>query len=124
MFPLLLSLCGGTVAVRHLISFWFVCMSAVLFLVCGLQLLEFYVKLFCVRDSAINSFNNPFCAPTPGFAERSFRDEVNRAESPMNAHPEDYELYHVGDFDPDSGVIVPCRPTSIVRASDVLQARQ
>lgn len=121
MSPLLLRSCGGRAVVLLSMLFCFVCTRAVLFVVCLFQSLELFMKMFCVRDSAINSFNNPFCAPTPGFAERSFRDEVNREESPMHAHPEDYELYQVGEFDADSGVITPVRPVSICRAQDVLR---
>jgi hypothetical protein len=53
----------------------------------------------CVRDSALGAFLNPFVAPSLGTAQRQFGDEVGKADSPIHAHPEDYELWHVADFD-------------------------
>lgn len=73
-----------------------------------------------VRDSALDAFVRPFCVPAVGAAVRGFSDEVNRSESEMNKHPSDYELFEVGSFDEDSGLVeavVP--PRSLARAVDV-----
>lgn len=79
------------------------------------------MQLFSCRDSALGQFLNPFAAPATGMAVRSFSDEVNNPQSPLHAHPEDYELYHVGDFDPESGVITPqVPPNSLARAKDLI----
>lgn len=72
--------------------------------------------LVCVRDSAVGAFNRPFCARSEGEARRSFSDEVNRPESAMHAHPEHYELFSVGEFDEEQGVIVSHAPRSLVTA--------
>lgn len=56
-----------------------------------------------VRDRALDAFMQPFFAPSVGIAVRSFGDEVNRAESPMAAHPDDYDLYQLGTFDDATG---------------------
>lgn len=79
------------------------------------------MMLFAVRDRAVDAFNRPFCAPTLGAAERSFHDEVRREESEMHKHPSDYELYCVGAFDEDTGVITPREsPMMVARAEDAL----
>lgn len=66
-------------------------------------------RLFAVatRDRQLAAYHRPFFVPTKGFAVRSFTDEVNRkaADNPMFAHPEDYELFHIGYFDEDTGVL-------------------
>lgn len=62
--------------------------------------------VFAIRDRAIDAFMNPFCAPSNGMAIRSFSDEVNRDDSPMNKHPDDYELYKLGVWDQDTGEFV------------------
>lgn len=73
-----------------------------------------------VRDRAIDAFMNPFVAPAIGAAERSFRDEVNRPESPMYSHPEDYDLYLLGQFDSDKGVFDQgSGPTMLLVGKDV-----
>lgn len=63
------------------------------------------LKVVAVRDRAADAYMRPFFVPTIGMAVRSFQDEVNRsgADNPMWSHPEDYDLYELGDFDEDSG---------------------
>lgn len=59
--------------------------------------------ILAVRDRAIDAFGRPFSAPALGQAIRSFGDEVNNPESPMNRHPEDYDLYYLAVFDDNTG---------------------
>lgn len=60
-----------------------------------------------VRDRAVDAFMNPFVVPSVGMAMRSFSDECNAKDSPMNKHPADYELHHLGFFDQESGEFLP-----------------
>lgn len=77
-----------------------------------------YVML-SVRDSAMDAFAAPFTVRAIGQAIRSFSDEVNRPESPMFAHPSDYELFHVGTFDEETGLVEAVSPPrSVARAAD------
>lgn len=75
--------------------------------------------MFSVRDSALNAYLRPFCVPAVGAAVRGFTDEVNRGDSEMHKHPEDYELFQVGEFDEESGMIASCVAVSVIRARDV-----
>lgn len=75
--------------------------------------------LLAVRDSAMQAFAAPMCFPSMGLAQRTFRDEVNRKESQINLHPDDYELYMLGYFDEDSGILEPQRPECVARAKDL-----
>lgn len=77
------------------------------------------LKVLSVRDRATDSFANPFFVPAIGVAIRSFSDEVNRPDSPLNAHPEDYDLYLVGEFDADAGHLAPCDPRQVAIGKDV-----
>lgn len=56
-----------------------------------------------VYDRAMDAFARPFFVPALGAAIRAFQDEVNRAESPMCSHADDYDLFELGTFDEDSG---------------------
>lgn len=76
-------------------------------------------ELCAVRDGALNAFASIMTFQTVAQGVRSFADEVKRAESLMHAHPEDYELWRLGQYDEDTGEIHPCRPEMIVRAKDV-----
>lgn len=73
-----------------------------------------------VRDRALDAFMQPLFVPAIGLALRSFSDEVNRSESPMFAHPEDYDLYEIASYDDATGVIVPLdRPRMVSVGKDV-----
>lgn len=60
---------------------------------------------FAIRDRATDSFGNPVFALSSGQAIRSFSDEINRnsADNPYFAHPDDYDLFALGQFDTDTG---------------------
>lgn len=66
------------------------------------------VVVVSVRDSAVSAFSRPFFVPSVGAAVRSFTDEVNRSapDNPMFAHPDDYELWYLADFDEESGLFL------------------
>lgn len=63
------------------------------------------MKLFAIRDIKAEGFNIPFCQPTFGLAERMFKDAVKDQENQLSKHPEDFALYHVGEFDNKTGTI-------------------
>lgn len=80
--------------------------------------------VLAVRDSAMDAFMNPFCAPAIGLASRSFVDEVNNPQSPMNSHPNDYVLFEVGVFDQDTGKLLPLEaPRQVIRGVDALRPK-
>lgn len=61
-----------------------------------------------VRDRAVASFGNPFFVQAVGQALRSFADAVNEKAvnnaSQIAQHPEDFDLFELGFFDPDTGL--------------------
>lgn len=75
------------------------------------------MKIVTVFDAAIKAYNRPFVVRTIGEAERSFRDEVNNPQSPMAQHPADYQLFHIGDYDDETGIITPKQPEMIITAT-------
>lgn len=79
------------------------------------------LKVCCVYDSAVESFGQPFFVPHVGAATRSFADEVNRQDSEIGKHPQDYELYFVGEFDQVTGSFLNCSNAErLVRAVDLV----
>lgn len=60
----------------------------------------------CVRDRAVEAFGRPVFAPAPGFAIRSFQDEINRDEdnNMLHMHPDDHDLYLLGSWDDATGL--------------------
>lgn len=69
--------------------------------------------IFTVFDTAAGMFLEPFVAPSIEFAIRGFRQAVNTPEHQFNVFPEDYTLYHIGEFDPTSGRVLPSDPKSL-----------
>ena len=60
------------------------------------------------KDLAADAFGRPFYVPSIGVAIRSFTDEVNRQaeDNQMYHHPEDFQLYHFGEFDDNTGQFI------------------
>lgn len=80
------------------------------------------LHMFSVRDSASELFGRPFFATAPGAAARSFKDEVMRKEpgNDLAAHPDDFTLYHLGQFDDSDGAIsIFEKPEVLLRGKDV-----
>ena len=74
-----------------------------------------------IRDHAAEFYGQPFFAPSKGAAIRSFTDAVNDKSSgnQFAAHPADFDLFHIGDFDSDSGELFPCKATRIAQGVNV-----
>lgn len=82
------------------------------------------LQVVAVFDSAIQAFNRPFFVPAIGMAVRSFADEVNRnaPENPMYAHPDDFWLSHLAEFDEESGTFIMVDVRVLSRGKDVKQS--
>ena len=78
----------------------------------------------CVKDRAADVFNRPFFVPHRNVAIRDFTDEVNRVagDNQLNKHPDDFDLYLLGEFDDSKGAFLKNEPQVLVRAKDVLQS--
>lgn len=65
------------------------------------------LKMFTVRDAKAEMYNSPFAKRTMGEGERAFEMLAKDKESMLFKHPEDYDLYYLGDYDDVKGVIIP-----------------
>lgn len=63
------------------------------------------LTVIAIRDTAVRAFNTPVYVPTIEVGMRSFYDEVKREapDNQMNKHPEDFELWYLGQYDNESG---------------------
>jgi len=85
-------------------------------------MLQFIVS---VKDRAADVFNRPFFVPHRNVAIRDFTDEVNRlsADNQLNKHPDDFDLYLLGQFDDNSGTFtMEEAPLVLVRGKDVFKS--
>jgi hypothetical protein len=64
-------------------------------------------QIICtVKDRAADAYGRPMFVPSAGVAIRSFSDEINRnnADNQLYNHPDDFDLYELGEFDDNSGL--------------------
>lgn len=71
------------------------------------------VYAYAIYDSKAEYFQRPFFAHTDGLASRAVADEGARSGTPLNAHPSDYQLFCIGEFDDYSGAISGFTPRSL-----------
>lgn len=76
------------------------------------------MKIYAIHDRAIEAYGQPFFVKSQGQALRSFRDECENRESQFNKHPADYDLYLIGDYNDETGIITPQQPERVARATD------
>lgn len=79
---------------------------------------------FCIRDVQVGAYNRPYFMVSKGQAIRSFTDEVNRPsdDNPLYKHPSDYEMFCVGEFDEDTGLLVPLPQPELVVSGATVKA--
>lgn len=77
-------------------------------------------KIFAVFDSKAACFYTPQFYSTSGLAERAFTNAVNAKEGEFGAHPEDFTLFEIGEYDDASAKITNhAAPISVVTAITV-----
>ncbi|QCQ84648.1 nonstructural protein [Blackfly microvirus SF02] len=75
--------------------------------------------LLCtVFDTKVGSYAPTFCCKSRGEAIRSFEDAVRDPKMPFAAHPGDYQLFAVGEFDDNLGVLVAFKPDRLIGADE------
>lgn len=78
-------------------------------------------KVLSVYDRVSQVYGVPNYVVSIGGANRAFGDEINRAD-PQNAlyqHPDDFELYELGEFDDQTAEFKPCVIRLIAAGSDL-----
>lgn len=79
------------------------------------------MKLYAVRDVKADAFGAPMSIATKGLALRSFSDACLQPNSELGRYPEDYMLYELGSYEPNSGKIdANALPVFLASATDVI----
>lgn len=63
------------------------------------------LRVYSIRDSKAEIFNQPFFQKTDAEAQRSFAQLTRDGKSTINQFPEDFDLYFLGTYDDQTGVI-------------------
>jgi len=78
------------------------------------------MKLYSVNDAKAGFYGNPFSARTNSEAMRNFQQAINdtNPNNLMNAHPADFSLFEIGEFDDETGQITPIAPKHLANGVD------
>lgn len=76
--------------------------------------------IYSVFDQKAQAFFTPSYYHYKGEAVRSFEDIMKDPKSILNKHPEDYDLYMIGQFDDQQGKVEGLsQPELVIRGSEV-----
>jgi hypothetical protein len=79
-------------------------------------------SIVTVYDRVAEVYGTPYYAVSKGSAMRGFSDEVNRPDSnnSLYAHPDDFELMYLGQFDDQLGDFeLQSKPSILIKGSEV-----
>lgn len=78
---------------------------------------------FSVYDRAARAYSPPFYQQTRGLAERVFAGLCTDPDTTVAKNPGDFELYEVGAFDTETGVLEVGEPVMLTTAVQTLSLR-
>lgn len=77
------------------------------------------MKIFALNDSKLGEFGQPFFFTAPGQAVRFLQDLTKDPKTTVNQHPEDFRLYYLGNYHPNTGTFEGlATPEYLAKASD------
>lgn len=79
---------------------------------------EMILQIYAVHDSKAETFGRPVFQNTVGEAVRAFSDECSNDQSMLYNHPEDFNLYKLGEYDQGTGLFSTLVPVHIAAARD------
>jgi len=62
-------------------------------------------NVYSIKDAKAGTYGNPFYAINDGVATRSFEQAASDPQTTIHANPEDFNLYKIGTFDDNEGII-------------------
>lgn len=77
-------------------------------------------KIYSIKDTKIG-FTAPFIMQNDAVAVRAFAG-MAKAQQPnqVNTYADDKELWTMGEFDDNTGIITPKQPTYVAKANDFI----
>jgi len=79
-------------------------------------------QIYSVFDSASSVHMLPFYAHTDGLAVRIILDASRDPQIPFAAHPHDFTLFHIGEYDDTSALLTSIVPTRLGTVHELLTA--
>lgn len=81
------------------------------------------LQIYALFDRKTIQYSNPMFLIQDGQALRAMRDEVNAREktSDLAKHPDDFDIYKLGKYDTDSGLLETHVPEMLVTCKSLLE---
>lgn len=79
-------------------------------------------KVYAVQDAKAGMFNQPIFLLSDGEALRSFMDacQPGNDQSMLSRHPEDFNLFYIGEYDELTGELQSCTPYHLANGAVIL----
>lgn len=77
--------------------------------------------IFSVRDIAADVYSNPFTSSNQQTATRDFAHACMDPASALSKNPEDFQLYQLGSFDDELGVLEGHQPKLVANATQFVK---
>lgn len=71
------------------------------------------LQIYTVRDTAAEAYMIPFFSHNDATAQRTMADCVAEPGHQFNRNPEDFQLFHIGTYSQDDGMVVQSPPKFI-----------
>lgn len=78
------------------------------------------MNIYAIRD-VHTGFMSPAIDQNDACSVRNFRHACQQHNSLMYSHTMDYDLYCIGEFESDTGVIIPCQPRIVVSGASLME---
>lgn len=78
-------------------------------------------NLFTIYDNKAAIYNTPFSQNNNAEAMRTFADMANDEKTTISKHPDDYDLYKIGEWNSNNGEVVGTDKTHLANGQDFIQ---
>ena len=75
-------------------------------------------KLYCVRDTLAGIYGPPAMSDNDATMIRDFGDIVRKGNNQISEHPSDFVLVCIGEYDRETGALIPCDVRVLAHATD------
>lgn len=77
------------------------------------------LKMYSLKDVKVGAFNRPMFVQNRAVVERAVGDAMADPNQMLSVHPEDYQLWYLGEFDDVSGNVTPVAPEFMCNVVDL-----
>lgn len=82
------------------------------------------LQIYCIYDSKVLDYANPFYLHSEGELRRGFVEVCMNPETKMNKYPNDFSVYHIGEWNSESGIISSHPPALVMTAVEAIKQGQ